>query len=76
MATAASLTVYLRPWGVGLLKPGSHGWDRVLFVILMLSTLAFDAIIATPTWQDFLIAFEPIWLPLGPFGFFFTRRWA
>ncbi len=67
------VAVYLRPWGVGLLKPGPHGWDRVLFVILMLSTLAFDAIIATPTWQDFLIQFEPIWLPLGPFGFFFAR---
>src|SRR5690348_9259138 len=34
-------TVYLRPWGVGLLQPIEAGWDRVLFVILMLSTLAF-----------------------------------
>ena len=67
------VTVYLRPWGVGLLKPGPPGWDRVLFVILMLSTLAFDAIIATPTWQDFVIALEPIWLPMGQFGFFFAR---
>jgi hypothetical protein len=67
------VAVYLRPWGVGLLKPGPRGWDRVLFVIMMLSTLAFDAIIATPTWQDFVIQLEPIWLPMGPFGFFFAR---
>jgi hypothetical protein len=38
---------YLRPWGVGLLKPWGVGWDRVMFVILMLSTLAFDGILAT-----------------------------
>jgi hypothetical protein len=65
--------VYLRPWGVGLLKPSRVGWDRVVFVILMLSTLAFDGILATPTWQDFTIALEPVWLPLGAFGFFFVR---
>ena len=65
--------VYLRPWGVGLLKPSAAGWDRVVFVILMLSTLAFDGILATPSWQDFTIALDPIWLPMGVFGFFFVR---
>ncbi len=65
--------VYLRPWGVGLLKPGPSGWDRVVFVILMLSTLAFDGILATPDWQNFTIALEPLWLPMGAFGFFFVR---
>jgi hypothetical protein len=65
--------VYLRPWGVGLLKPAPSGWDRVVFVILMLSTLAFDGIIATPAWQDFMITLEPIWVPMGGFGFFFIR---
>jgi hypothetical protein len=65
--------VYLRPWGVGLLKPGPSGWDRVFFVILMLSTLAFDGIIATPAWQDFNVTLEPVWLPMGQFGFFFVR---
>ena len=65
--------VYLRPWGVGLLQTGPSGWDRVFFVILMLSTLAFDGIIATPAWQDFNVTLEPIWLPMGPWGFFFTR---
>jgi hypothetical protein len=65
--------VYLRPWGVGLLKPGPTGWDRVVFVILMLSTLAFDGILATSAWQDFNVALEPIWLPMGSLGFFFVR---
>jgi hypothetical protein len=71
--TGRITTVYLRPWGVGLLKPSPTGWDRVVFVILMLSTLAFDGILATPSWQDFTIALEPIWLPMGAFGFFFVR---
>ena len=64
---------YLRPWGVGLLRPAPSGWDRVVFVILMLSTLAFDGILSTPAWQDFNIALEPVWLPMGSFGFFFVR---
>src|SRR5436189_1273908 len=67
------VAVYLRSWGVGLLKPGPAGWDRVIFVILMLSTLAFDGVLSTPAWQDFNIALEPVWLPLGAFGFFFIR---
>jgi len=67
------VAVYLRSWGVGLLKPGPAGWDRVIFVILMLSTLAFDGVLSTPAWQDFNIALEPIWLPLGASGFFFVR---
>jgi hypothetical protein len=67
------VAVYVRPWGVGLLKPAASGWDRVVFVILMLSTLAFDGILATPAWQDFNIALEPVWLPMGSFGFFFIR---
>jgi len=66
-------TMYLRPWGVGLLKPSPAGWDRVVFVILMLSTLAFDGVLSTPAWQDFDISLEPIWLPLGAWGFFFVR---
>ncbi|GAC1640560.1 MAG: hypothetical protein NVS9B11_07250 [Candidatus Dormibacteraceae bacterium] len=65
--------VFLRPWGVGLLQPSPAGWDRVLFVILMLSTLAFDGIIALRQWQDFTVALEPIWSPMGGLGFFFIR---
>ena len=71
--TGAINAVYLRPWGVGLLKSVATGWDRVFFVILMLSTLAFDGILATPAWQDFNVALEPVWLPMGQFGFFFVR---
>jgi hypothetical protein len=62
--------VYLRPWGVGLLQPSPSGWDRVVFVILMLSTLAFDGIEGTKAWSDFTIATEPYWQPQGAFGFF------
>ena len=65
--------VYVRPWGVGLLKPAPSGWNRVFFVILMLSTLAFDGILGTPAWQDFNITLEPIWLPMGQFGFFLVK---
>jgi hypothetical protein len=65
--------VYLRPWGVGLLQPGPSGWDRVVFVILMLSTLAFDGIEGTKAWSDFTIATEPYWQPQGAFGFFVLK---
>jgi hypothetical protein len=65
--------VYVRPWGVGLLGPVQAGWDRVFFVILMLSSLAFDGILGTPAWQDFNITLEPLWLPMGQLGFFFVK---
>ena len=65
--------VYIRPWGVGLLQPSPTGWDRVMFVILMLSTLAFDGGEATPAWQNFNITLEPLWLPLGAWGFFAVK---
>ena len=68
--------VYVRPWGVGLLQPARSGWDCVLFVILMLSTLAFDGISATPAWQDFTVALKPYWLPLGSFGLFGVRTFG
>jgi len=68
--------VYIRPWGVGLLKNVPSGWDRVLFVILMLSTLAFDGISATPAWQDFTVSLKPFWLPLGSLGFFAIRTFG
>jgi hypothetical protein len=65
--------VCLRPWGVGLLQPSPSGWDRVVFVILMLSTLAFDGIEGTKAWSDFTIATEPYWQPQGAFGFFVLK---
>jgi hypothetical protein len=68
--------VYIRPWGVGLLKPAATGWDWVVFVILMLSTLAFDGISATPAWQDFTVSLQPVWLPMGAMGFFLVRTFG
>jgi hypothetical protein len=45
--------VWLRPWGTGLLQRQRSGWDWVVFVILMLASLAFDGLLATPAWQSF-----------------------
>jgi hypothetical protein len=45
----------------------------VAFVILMLSTLAFDGIEGTKAWSDFTIATEPYWQPSGAFGFFLLK---
>jgi hypothetical protein len=47
------LGVWLRPWGTGLLQRQRPGWDWVVFVILMLASLAFDGMLATPAWQSF-----------------------
>ena len=59
------IRVYLRVWGTGLLKGERAGWDRVVFVILMLSTLAFDGILATPVYRWYLLNFDPLFAPLG-----------
>ena len=72
----AITAVYVRPWGFGLLKSAPTGWDWVVFVILMLSTLAFDGVSATPAWQDFTVALKPFWLPLGAFGLFLERTFG
>ncbi len=50
---------WLRPWGTGLLKPFVTGWDWIVFVILMLSSLAFDGIESTPSWFTFQAALAP-----------------
>jgi hypothetical protein len=65
--------VNVRPWGAGLLRPQQAGWDWTAFVILMLSTLAFDGIIATSSWQAFVAALSPWWTPLGQVGFVAVR---
>lgn len=57
--------VFLRPIGAGLLDRVEAGWDWVLFVILMLSTLAFDAILSTSFWAMIERALRPYWSPLG-----------
>jgi hypothetical protein len=60
--------VWLRPWGTGLLQRQRAGWDWVVFVILMLSSLAFDGIIATSAWQSFDQAMTPWVQGLGGLG--------
>jgi hypothetical protein len=62
------VNVWLRPWGTGLLQRQRAGWDWVVFVILMLSSLAFDGIIATPAWLSFDQAMSPWVQGLGAFG--------
>lgn len=57
--------IQLRFWGTGLLDPWPAGWDRILFVILMLSTLAFDGLLATPLWQAIVVELAPQWQHLG-----------
>jgi len=64
-AGGSIVRVYLRPWGVGLLNPVRTGWDTVTFVILTLSTLAFDGLIATPAWQQFQGDLLVLLAPLG-----------
>jgi hypothetical protein len=56
------VNAWLRPWGSGLLAPVEAGWDRIVFVILMLSSLAFDGLIGTPWWNNTITS------PDGPFG--------
>ena len=58
--------VYVRPWGTGLLKGERAGWDRVVFIILTLSTLAFDGILATPVYRWYLYNFGDLFTSLGP----------
>jgi hypothetical protein len=57
--------VYLRPMGAGLLDRMDAGWDWVAFVILMLSTLAFDAILTTSVWDAVVRVTRPWWSQLG-----------
>ena len=57
--------VYLRPMGAGLLDRMDAGWDWVVFVILMLSTLAFDAILTTSVWDAVVRVTRPVWSHLG-----------
>lgn len=59
------LEVYLRPWGTGLLRDERPGWSWVMFVVLMLSTLAFDGLLATSVAGNYISALEPLVAPLG-----------
>lgn len=60
--------IRLRPWGVGLLRPYPAGWDRIAFIVLTLSSLAFDGVIATPFWFQIAGLTAPLTDPLGSAG--------
>jgi len=69
--------VVLRPVGAGLLDPMDAGWDWVVFVILMLSTLAFDAILTTSVWDAVVHWTGPVWGPMGTvFGLHLLRGFS
>ena len=57
---------YLRVWGTGLLAGEKSGWDQVVFVILMLSSLAFDGLLATAVYRWWLFTFGGLFGALGP----------
>jgi hypothetical protein len=57
--------VWLRPWGTGLLQRQRGGWDWIVFVVLLLSTLAFDGLAATGPWQAVAPAVGAAAVPLG-----------
>lgn len=59
---------YLRIWGTGLLKGEKAGWDQVVFVVLMLSSLAFDGLLATSVYRWWLYTFGGAFAALGPLG--------
>jgi hypothetical protein len=60
--------LWLRVWGTGLLQQTASGWDRIVFVIIMLSSLAFDGILATPAWRSLDAQASGLLAPLGPAG--------
>jgi len=65
---AARREVALRSWAVGLLRLTGTGWDTVTFVVLALSSLAFDGLSATPAWASLQDRLGPGLEPLGGFG--------
>jgi len=42
----------LRPWAVGLLTEKPITLSRMVFVVVMLSSVTFDGLLATPLWSD------------------------
>jgi len=60
--------VWLRPWGTGLLRRQRAGWDWIVLVVLLLSTLAFDGLAVTAPWQAVASALGAVAAPLGLLG--------
>lgn len=59
---------YLRMWGTGLLRGEKAGWDQVVFVVLMLSSLAFDGLLATSVYRWWQYILGGTFGVLGPLG--------
>ena len=60
--------VYLRPWAVGLTRLQMQGPDVIVFVILILSSLAFDGLSATPLWAGIYLGLGGVTDALGGLG--------
>jgi hypothetical protein len=60
--------IYLRPWAVGLTRLDLEGWDVISFVILTLSSLAFDGFSATPLWSSIYLGLGGLTDALGSVG--------
>ncbi|MHB8508513.1 MAG: hypothetical protein ACYDGR_07670 [Candidatus Dormibacteria bacterium] len=65
---SARTEIALRPLAVGLTRLDLEGWDIVTFVILTLSSLAFDGLSATPAWASMYVSVAPSFDPLGSLG--------
>src|SRR5262245_4622547 len=55
----------LRPYGAGLVQSDDVSPSMVMFVLLLLSTVAFDGFTATPAWASLEIALFRALKPLG-----------
>jgi hypothetical protein len=60
--------LYLRPWAVGLTRLETQGADVIAFVILTLSSLAFDGFSATPIWSSIYLGLGGLIDSLGAAG--------
>ena len=60
--------LYLRPWAVGLTRLEAQGADVIAFVIITLSSLAFDGFSATPIWSSIYLGLGGLIDSLGTAG--------
>jgi len=60
--------LYLRPFGAGLRQHLSLPLSKVAFVLLMLSSVLYDGLLATPQWADFESSLAPALSGVGPWG--------
>lgn len=58
--------VFLRPWAIGLTNLDLEGWDLIAFIVLTLSSLAFDGFSATPLWANFYLGLGDFMDSIGP----------